>query len=386
MGSIPTTASRLFQPFQLTPSISLTHRIAMAPLTRFRATDEHVPTPALAGTYYSQRASSLPGTLLVTEATFISPTAGGFDNVPGIYNDAQIAAWREITNAVHAKGGHIFLQLWSLGRAAKESVATKEGFVVHGASALPIPDDPSAATPVEMTTAEVRTRIAEYATAAKNAIAAGFDGVEVHGANGYLVDQFTQDVSNQRTDEYGGSIENRSRFAVEVVQAVVDAVGAERTGIRLSPWARFQGMRMQDPIPQFEDLIRKISVHGLAYLHLVQRRIDGSEEAPESTAVEGESLDFAVNLWNGPLLITGSLSPNQAKYLVDEEYKDKNVLATFGRYFISNPDLPFRIKEGIPLNKYDRNTFYTPKSPIGYIDQPFSKEFEALHGAQSVKL
>ncbi|KAK4144576.1 NADH:flavin oxidoreductase [Dichotomopilus funicola] len=358
----------------------------MAPLTRFRATDEHVPVPALAGTYYAQRASSLPGTLLVTEGTFISPTAGGFENVPGIYNAAQIAAWRQVTDAVHAKGGHIFVQLWSLGRAADESVATKEGFVVHSSSAVPIPDSPSAATPVAMTIPEIRTRIAEYATAAKNAIEAGFDGVEIHGANGYLVDQFTQDTSNQRTDEYGGSIENRSRFGVEVVQAVVDAIGAERTAIRLSPWSRFQGMRMQDPIPQFEDLIRKISVHGLAYLHLVQRRIDGSRDAPESTPVEGESLDFAVNLWNGPLLIAGSLSPNQAKSLVDEEYKNKNVLATFGRYFISTPDLPFRIKEGIPLNKYDRSTFYLPKSPVGYIDQPFSKEFEALHGAQSVKL
>jgi len=373
--------TRLFEPLTLSPKITLTHRLAMAPLTRFRASDEHVPLVPLMSTYYAQRATSLPGTLLVSEATFISPSAGGFDNVPGIYNQDQIAAWRHVTNAVHAKGGFIFCQLWSLGRAAKAEVAEKEGFKVHSSSAVPLSDE-GAAVPQEMTVEEIRVRVQEYAAAARNAIEAGFDGVEIHGANGYLIDQFLQDTCNQRTDEYGGSVENRSRFAIEVVKAVVDAVGAERTGIRLSPWSRFQGMRMQDPVPQFEDVIRKIKEFGLAYLHLVQTRIAGNTEA---AAVGGdESLDFAVGLWDRPLLIAGGMTPRDSKYLVDEEFKGNDVIATFGRYYISTPDLPFRVKEGLDLNPYNRDTFYIPKSPVGYIDQPFSKEFEALHGSQAL--
>jgi NADPH2 dehydrogenase len=373
--------SRLFQPLKLTPQITLAHRMAMAPLTRFRADDDHVPTPLMA-TYYTQR-GSVPGTLLVTEATFISQSAGGYDNVPGIYNSAQVAAWRKVTDAVHAKGSYIFCQLWSLGRAAKPEVAAKEGFRVHSSSAVPMEE--GAHVPEAMTAEEIRVRIGEYADAARKAIEAGFDGVEIHAANGYLIDQFLQDTCNQRTDEWGGSVENRSRFAVEVTKAVVEAVGAERTGIRLSPWGRFQGMRMEDPVPQFEDVIRKIKGHGLAYLHLVDSRPTGDEAVDAFFKVdpEGDSLDFAVNLWDGPILIAGGItSAALARDLVDQRYKDKDVIATFGRYFISTPDLPFRVKEGIELNPYNRNTFYIPKSPVGYIDYPVSKEFEALDGAR----
>ncbi|KAK4044071.1 hypothetical protein C8A01DRAFT_31668 [Parachaetomium inaequale] len=379
----PSSSTRLFHPLPLTPSITLTHRLAMAPLTRYRSSDAHVPLVPLMATYYAQRASSLPGTLLVTEATFISPSAGGYANVPGIYNQSQIDAWRHVTDAVHAAGGYIFCQLWSLGRTAHADVAEKEGFVVHSSSAVPLPEEGTPVpVPVEMSVEEIRVRVGEYAAAARNAVEAGFDGVEIHGANGYLVDQFIQDTCNRRTDEYGGSVENRSRFAVEVVQAVVEAVGAERTAIRLSPWGRFQGMRMADPVPQFEDVISKIKGFGLAYLHLVQTKVPGSADAP--VAGGDDSLDFALRLWDGPVLIAGGLTPKDARYLVDEEFKDKDVIATFGRHFISTPDLPFRIKEGIELNPYDRSTFYLPQSPVGYIDQPFSKEFEALHGPQAL--
>ncbi|KAK4098355.1 FMN-linked oxidoreductase [Parathielavia hyrcaniae] len=376
----PSNNSRLFEPLRLTPNITLSHRIAMAPLTRFRADDDHVPTVPLMATYYAQRAS-LPGTLLVTEATFVSPSAGGYGNVPGIYTPAQVAAWRQVTDAVHARGGFVFCQLWSLGRAASAAVAAREGFRVHSSSAVPMDEHPGTAVPEEMTVAEIRERVKEYAAAARNAIEAGFDGVEVHGANGYLIDQFIQDTCNRRVDEYGGSVENRSRFAVEVVKAVVEAVGAERTGIRLSPWSTFQGMRMKDPVPQFEDVIRKISGFGLAYLHLIRGRIAGNADTGDA---DGDSLDFAAKLWDGPLLIAGELAPQSARTLVDEEFKDKNVVAVFGRWYISTPDLPFRIKEGIELNPYDRHSFYTPKSPVGYIDQSFSKEYEALHGVQTL--
>lgn len=375
----PTT--RLFTPLRL-GALTLPHRLAMAPLTRFRASDAHVPILPLMATYYEQRASSLPGTLLVTEGTFISPRAGGLANVPGIYTQDQIAAWRTITEAVHAKGGFVFCQLWALGRAAQKSVAEKEGFLVKSASTRPLAD-PGTTVPEALTREEIAEFVAAYATAAQNAIEAGFDGVEIHGANGYLIDQFLQDTcNNERTDEYGGSVENRSRFAVEVVKAVVEAVGAEKVGIRLSPWSKFQGMRMADPVPQFEDVIRKISSLGLAYLHLVQSRVDGSMENNRSSG-QDESLDFALRLWDGPVLIAGGLTAETARYLVDEEFKDKDVVATFGRYFISTPDLPFRVKEGIEMNPYNRSTFYIPKSPVGYIDQPFSKEFEALHSVRA---
>ncbi|KAL2141242.1 hypothetical protein VTI28DRAFT_2655 [Corynascus sepedonium] len=391
MGSIQDeqqgSGTRLFRPLSLSPSITLGHRIAMAPLTRFRSSDEYVPNVDLMAPYYSQRATSLPGTLLVSEATFISRAAGGYPNVPGIYNAAQIEAWRRVTDAVHAKGGYIFCQLWSLGRAANPDVAAREGFRVHSSSAVPLPsdgdDNKAPVVPEAMTVEEIKERVREYATAARNAIEAGFDGVEIHGANGYLIDQFTQDTANQRTDEYGGSIENRARFALEVAQAVVEAIGAERTGIRLSPWSVFQGMKMEDPVPQFSYLISKLNALGLAYLHLVQSRVAGNADVTET---EDETLDFAVKLWDRPVLIAGSLTAEGAKDLVDKEFPQKDVIATFGRSFISTPDLPFRIKEGIELNPYDRTTFYIPKSPVGYIDQPFSKEFEALHGPQTVKL
>ncbi|KAK4640749.1 hypothetical protein QC761_606330 [Podospora bellae-mahoneyi] len=377
--------SKLFQPLKLTPSITLKHRIAMAPLTRFRSSDEHVPIVPLMKEYYSQRASAPGGTLLVTEGTFISPTAGGMNNVPGIWSKEQIAAWKEITDGVHAQGSFVYLQLWALGRAALGDVAKAEGFTVKAPSAIAIPDTDGVVTPEEMTIDDIKQKIAEYAQAAKNAIEAGFDGVEIHGANGYLVDQFIQDNSNQRTDEYGGSIENRSRFAVEVVDAVTAAVGEEKVGIRLSPWSVFQGMKMKNPVPQFSDVIRKISERhpNMSYLHLVETRIAGNRD--EANDNDEERLDFALDIWKGPVLIAGGLTPETARKLVDEELKERdNVVTAFGRYFISTPDIVFRIREGIDLNQYDRSSFYIPKSPKGYIDQPFSKEFEKVYG-QGIK-
>ncbi|KAK4201007.1 hypothetical protein QBC40DRAFT_278974 [Triangularia verruculosa] len=376
--------SKLFKPLQLNPSIKLKHRIALAPLTRFRSTDEHVPIVPLMKEYYSQRGSAPGGTLLVTEGTFISPTAGGMGNVPGIWSQEQIAAWKEIVDGVHAQGSFIYLQLWALGRAALGDVAKKEGFTVKAPSAIAIPDTEGAVTPEEMTIDDIKQKVAEYAQAAKNAIEAGFDGVEIHGANGYLVDQFIQSNSNQRTDEYGGSIENRSRFAIEVVDAVTAAVGEEKVGLRLNFWSTFQGMKMKDPVPQFSDVIRKISERHpkMSYLHLVESRTAENKDEPGKSA---ESLDFALDIWKGPVLIAGGLTAKGAKKLVDEEHKERdNIVAVFGRYFISTPDLVFRIREGIELNEYDRNTFYIPMSPKGYIDQPFSKEFEKVYG-QGVK-
>ena len=198
-----------------------------------------------------------------------------------------------------------------------------------------------------------------------------FDGVECHGGNGYLVDQFIQDVSNQRDDEYGGSVQNRSRLINDIMKAVVDAVGAEHVGLRLSPWSSFQGMKMENPIPQFADIIDKASQLDLVYLHLVESRVSGADDS-----IGSERLDFAYKLWNGPLLVTGGYKLADAQKLVDEEYPDKDIVVMFGRYFIANPDLVYRIKEGLELSAYERKTFYT-NSAVGYIDYPFSAEYVA---------
>jgi len=369
-------SSRLFTPLKV-GNAQLQHRIAMAPMTRYRADDNHVPTDMMV-TYYSQRAST-PGTLIVTEGTFISKEAGGFDNVPGIYNEAQIAGWKKITDAVHKKGSFIFCQLWSLGRAANPAVAAKEGgYRILAPSAIAIKDESVYTTPEAMTVEEIQTMVQSYATAAKNALKAGFDGVEIHGANGYIIDQFLQDVSNHRTDAYGGSIANRSRFAVEVVDAVVAAVGAQHMGIRFSPWSDYQDMRMSEPIPQFTDVIGRIRHHGLAYLHMVQWvQLFGADRAE----LEGESIDFAVEMWDGPVLVAGRLTPKSARELVEDRYPGKEVVAVFGRPFVSTPDLPWRVKQGMELNPWDLGTMFTPKTAKGYTDAEFSPEFEKVYGS-----
>ncbi|KAK0715247.1 putative N-ethylmaleimide reductase [Lasiosphaeris hirsuta] len=369
--------TRLFQPLKVGTS-ALKQRIGMSPLTRYRATDDHVPTPLMVE-YYTQRASA-PGTLIVTEATFMSAAAGGYNNVPGIYNRAQIDGWRKITDAVHAKGSFIYVQLWHLGRTAEEEVATREGFKVKAPSAIQL--DAKHPVPEALTVDEIKQIVQDYATAAKNAVEAGFDGVELHGANGYLIDQFLQDVTNERTDEYGGSIENRSRLAVEVIDSIVEAIGAEKTGIRLSPWSVFQGMRMESSkaIAQFTDVIKKINRHKLAYIHLIR----ADKPADRATATDGtDLLDWAVELIDSPILIANGLEPDTAKALVDDVYPNKEVVAIFGRHFIATPDLVFRISEGIKLNQIDYTTIYAAKSPKGYTDYPFSKEFESKFGAQA---
>ncbi len=362
--------SKLFTPLQVGPNV-LQHRVIMAPLTRYRADDNHVQLDFVSE-YYAQRAA-VPGTLLITEATFISPRASGYRNVPGIYSAAQIAAWKKVTDTVHAKGGFIWCQLWALGRAASRDVLAEEGHRVLSSSAVAIATN--RATPEAMTEDEIYGFIKDYATAARNAIEAGFDGVEIHGANGYLVDQFTQDTCNQRTDAWGGSVEKRARFGLKVAKAVVDAVGAERTAIRLSPFSTFQAMKMKNPVPQFSYLAKGLKELKLAYMHVVEARISGNADI-EST----EKVGFLIDIWGktSPVFIAGGFTPASAIRAVDEEYKDHNIAVVFGRYFISNPDLPFKIQKGIPLTPYNRDTFYKAKSREGYTDYPFSKEFEAV--------
>ena len=296
--------------------------------------------------------------------------------MPGIWTAEQITQWKEIVEAVHRKGSFIYCQLWALGRAAvakvlEEEFGLGEGVVSSSATAM----KEGGAVPRELSEDEIGGFVEDYVSAARNAVeGAGFDGVEIHAANGYLIDQFTQDTCNHRTDGWGGSVEKRSRFGLEIARRVVEAVGKERVGIRLSPWSTFQGMKMADPVPQFTHLVSGLRELGLAYLHLVESRISGNADVEETTKV-----DFAMEAWGStsPVLLAGGFKPDSAKRAVEIEYKDKEVAIVFGRYFISTPDLPFRILNGLELTAYNRETFYKTGSPDGYIDYPFSKEFEA---------
>ncbi|KIM99384.1 hypothetical protein OIDMADRAFT_127017 [Oidiodendron maius Zn] len=363
--------SKLFKPMRI-GRFEVSNRIVLAPLTRFRADDSHVPLPFVAD-YYAQRAS-YPGTLLVTEATFIAPQAGGYSNVPGIYNAAQIEAWKKVTDAVHVKKSFIVLQLWAMGRTARLDVLKEElgenGKVV-GPSDIPME---GGSVPTPLTEAEIWEFIRYFKQAAENAIEAGFDIVEVHGANGYLVDEFIQDVSNQRTDAWGGSVEKRARFAIEVVTALVKAVGADRTAIRISPFCTFKSMGMKNPEPQFAFLTEQLKKLKLAYIHIIESRVVDPD--PENR--DAGNVDFLLNIWKNtsPVLLASGYTPDGAYKTVDEKYKDQDIAIAFGRTFISNPDLVFRIKHNLSLTPYDRSLFYNKKEERGYITWQFSKEWE----------
>jgi len=354
--------SKLFQPLRV-GKIKLDHRIVMAPLTRLRADDEHVQLP-IAVEYYSQRAS-VPGTLIITEATLVSSAHSGFPNAPGLWTDAQIAGWKIITDAVHTRKCSIFCQLVAPGRAA-----VVDSHPLLSSSAIRMTED--SVIPQEMTHGQIISCIADFKQAAKNAILAGFDGVEIHGANGYLVDQFLQDNCNKRSDSWGGGDANRAKFALEIAAALVDAVGADKVGFRISPFSLFQGMRMADPIPQFTYLVEQLKMHGLAYLHIIESRVNNNVDVEKT-----DSIDFLLEIWGNtsPVFVAGGYTPENAVPAIDEEYKNYDVAVVFGRHFLANPDLPYRIKHGLPLNKYDRASFYTPLLPVGYTDYPFSSGF-----------
>ncbi|KAF7291155.1 Oxidored-FMN domain-containing protein [Mycena indigotica] len=364
-------------------AIKTGHRVVLAPLTRYKADKEHVPYLPLVKEYYTQRGST-PGTLLITEGTYIAAKAGGYAHVPGIWSKAQIAAWKEITDSVHAQGSFIFLQLWSIGRAADPAQLLSEDptFSYVSASDVGYTSRPDGPLPRPLTIEEIKEYVELYAQGAANAIEAGFDGVEVHSANGYLPDQFIQDVTNKRTDDYGGSIENRSRFVLEIVEAVVKRVGAQRTGIRLSPWGHFGEMGMKDPIPQFSHVISSLAAAyqdpPLAYLHLVEPRVHGNiTRDPNEVGAHESNLPFR-KLWRGSgrvTLLAGAFTKDIANQTLEAE-EDETLLVVFGRHFISNPDLPVRLQRDIPLTPYNRETFYLvgENSPRGYTDPPFASQ------------
>ncbi|KAL7792074.1 NADH:flavin oxidoreductase/NADH oxidase [Trichoderma ceciliae] len=356
--------SKLFTPIKV-GRVELAHRIAMAPMTRFRADDDHVPLPTVKE-YYAQR-TAVPGSLAISEATFITQKAGGYANVPGIYTQEQIDAWKVVVDAVHEQGSYIYLQLWALGRSADAKIL-KEESDADLVSASDIPGSPDGTTPRPLKDDEILQYIEDYTQAAKSAIAAGFDGVEIHGANGYLIEQFIQELSNKRTDTWGGSIENRARFALEVTKSVVAAIGADRTGIRFSPFADFMGNIDYDPTPQYVYLVEQLKPLKLAYIHFVESREKGNDLTPIIKAYGNTS----------PVIVAGGFQLDSSKKAVDEEYKDYDVIVGIGRPYTSNPDLPFRFKLGISLTPYQRETFFTPKLDKGFHDFPFSEQFTQL--------
>jgi 2,4-dienoyl-CoA reductase-like NADH-dependent reductase (Old Yellow Enzyme family) len=309
--------------------------------------------------------------MIIAEAAMISASEGGIPHGPGLWNEAQIQGWKKITDAVHAKGSSIFCQLVALGRAASPDLLQKDGYEVLAPSPIPIEGMP---VPKELREEQIQDSIANFAIAAKNAIRAGFDGVEVHAANGYLVDQFLQDISNQRQDQWGGSVPNRARFGIEVAQALVDAIGAEKVGFRLSPWNTWQSMKMADPIPQFTYLVEHLKALKLAYLHVIESRVINNVDCEKA-----ESINFLLDIWGktSPVLVAGGYNPENVQAAF-EDYKNNDVAVVFGRHFLANPDLPFRLQHQLALNSYDRSRFYAAQQAAGYADYPFSPEFEKV--------
>ncbi|EED15607.1 12-oxophytodienoate reductase opr, putative [Talaromyces stipitatus ATCC 10500] len=382
MGSIDIVGP-LFQPLRL-GAVTLSHRVVQAPTTRMRSTKESdgvsVPND-LNVEYYTQRAS--PGGLMITEATPISRLAAGYPGVPGIFTPSQVAGWKKVTSAVHAKGAYIYCQLWHVGRATVPSFI--EGKRALSATDVPISgkamdgNEYATTPPRPMTVEEIQETVKEYAAASKRAIEAGFDGVEIHAGNGYLLDQFLHDNVNNRTDDYGGSIEKRSRIVLEVLQAAAEAIGAERVGIRLSPYNYFQDTRDSNPNVHWLWLCSQIAALPAklrpAYVHMVEPRFDEvlDEDAKMVSLAGGKpSLDvFRPTLKKAGIafLAAGNFNSQNAGPKLLEDGADA---VAFGRLFIANPDLPRRLKEGLPLNQYDRSTFYGADPPEkGYTDYGF---------------
>lgn len=360
------TATSLFSPIELGPYV-LPNRIFMAPLTRNRALPGDVPGP-LNAEYYTQRVSA---GLIISEATQISKQGQGYPSTPGIYTSEQVAGWRLVTDAIHARSGHIFLQLWHVGAISHSSFqpdgrppVSPSGIPFHEGSAVTaqgktVPFE----TPHALQISEIKDILTDYRRAAENALAAGFDGVEVHGANGYLLEQFLMGHSNLRADAYGGSVENRSRLLLEVMDVVSQIWGTERVGVRLSPWGRgFSGET--DTIPLYTYVFRELAKRNLAYVHLIEPHTrEGSAPIPEGAR---SPLKVFRPFYPGTIITAGGYKRETAIAVVESGLADA---VAFGRIFIANPDLPRRFAENAPLNPYDRSTFYGG-SERGYIDYP----------------
>lgn len=362
----------LFTPVKIGP-YNLSHRVVLAPLTRMRTVTDFIPNDLMVE-YYTQRATQ--GGFLISEGTVINETGHGYYGAPGIYNDEQVRGWKKITEAVHKKGSVIFMQIFHVGRQSHVDLQPG-GALPVGASVVEHPGDmaftPSGWLPATLNraleTSEIKQLIKDFGKAAQRAKDAGFDGVELHGANGYLVDQFLQDGTNHRTDEYGGSIENRSRFLLEVVQEMVNVWGGNKVGVRLAPSGTFASMSDSNPQALFGYAAGQLNQFGLAYLHIIEPRIKGSYERDDHTNAPVAS-QYLRKIFNGKIISAGGFDATGADEVIEAGTTD---LVAFGRYFISNPDLPFRLKNKLSLNKYDRDSFYGGDYR-GYTDYPVYTE------------
>ncbi|KAK4415756.1 12-oxophytodienoate reductase 3 [Sesamum alatum] len=372
----------LFSPYKM-GELQLSHRVVLAPMTRCRALN-NVPNSALVE-YYSQRATN--GGFLITEGTMISPTAAGFPHVPGIFNKEQVEAWKHVVGAVHAKGAVIFCQLWHVGRASHPALqpggiapisSTDKPISKRWRVLMPDGSHEIYPNPRKLDTSEVPELVQHYRQAAINAIEAGFDGVEIHGAHGYLIDQFMKDGINERTDEYGGSLENRCKFIMQVVEAVVSAVGADRVGVRISPAIDHLDAMDSNPLSLGLAVIERLNKlqtdcgSRLAYLHVTQPRYTayGQTEAGRHGSADEEARMMRTwrRAYQGTFICSGGFTRQLGIEAVADGDAD---LVAYGRLFISNPDLVQRLKLNAPLNKYVRATFYTHDPVVGYTDYPF---------------
>lgn len=355
----------LFQAFQLGPH-RLSNRLVMAPLTRRRATEGSLAANELMAQYYVQRASA---GLIVAEGSQISPEGYGFTGSPGCYSPEQVDGWRKVTRAVHQSGGKIFLQLWHVGPWSHPLLQPGGKEPLAASRVKPMGREvltPKGRLPYEysrpMSLEEIRRTIEDFGRAAKNALEAGFDGVEIHGAHSYVIDQFIMDGTNKRQDEYGGPVENRARFLFEVVERVLDEVPAGRVGLRLSPRQVKEGMADSQPEKTYGHIVERLNDYGLTYLHI-------SEMMTPEDRLEGtvkSMVPFYREIFKGTLISCGGHSLESARAMLDAGQAD---LVAFGKAFIANPDLVYRLQQGAPLNVPDPDTFYHG-GPKGYVDYP----------------
>jgi N-ethylmaleimide reductase len=344
-------------------TLALQNRMVMAPMTRNRAAG-NIPNDLMAQ-YYGQRASA---GLIITEGTSPSPNGLGYPRIPGMFSAAQVAGWKRVTDAVHARGAKMFIQLMHCGRIghilnlpAGARILAPSAVVAIGEMYTDAEGLKPHPVPLEMSEADIRATIGEFAQAAKNALAAGFDGVELHGANGYLLEQFIRPNSNQRTDRYGGAIQNRARFVLEVADAVTGAIGKDKVGIRLSPFGVFNDMPLYDAMESdYTYLAQQLNARGLALIHLVDHSSMGAPPVPDSMKATFRSM------FKGALILSGGYDAARAE---SDLAAGKGDLIAVGKPFLANPDLVARWKTGAALNAPDMNTFYTP-GPKGYIDYP----------------
>tara|TARA_R110000737_G_scaffold345455_1_gene373958 strand:- start:32968 stop:34062 length:1095 start_codon:yes stop_codon:yes gene_type:complete len=359
------STSHLQSPYN--KNLNLKNRIVMAPMTRSRADNKgNVPTDELQGLYYEQRSSA---GLIITEGSQVSKDAVGYINTPGIYSDEQVEGWKKVTKRVHDKGGKIFIQLWHVGRMSHPDFHNGElplssSAINPNAKSYTPEGFKDTVTPKEMTIEEIKTTVKDFQNAAANAVKAGFDGVEIHSSNGYLFHQFFNGTSNTRTDEYGGSVENKTRFFFEVLDAIKEVIPEEKIGARFNPSLNgVFGMTMdEDTIPTFEYIIKKLNDYNLAYIHLSEPFTDVSE-IPYAVS---EIAKHFRPLYNGTLIINAGFDQEKGNKVIENGYAD---MVAFGKPYVSNPDLVERFENNLKLAEWDEDTFYTPGAK-GYTDYP----------------